>query len=60
MAQATVWAKIYQGVVVNIQMCENGDHFDPADTWVDLGMNPNAVDIGWTYDGTSFFPPVVQ
>lgn len=53
----TAWAKILNGVVVNVQMCEATDIFDPAFVWVDLGENLATVGIGWTYDGTNFSPP---
>lgn len=60
---ATIWAKIIfisltsQWTVQNIQMCKASDYMDPNYRWVNLGSNPNAVDINWTCvvcDGTDF------
>ena len=54
---ATIWAKILNGLVVNIQMAADSDQKDPDFVWVDLGSNPNGVDIGWSYDGTNLIAP---
>lgn len=54
---ATIWAKIKNDTVVNIQMCEVGDIFDSNFTWVDLGNNPDNVSVGWKYDGNTFSLP---
>lgn len=61
---ADTYAKIDAGTVVNIQMAETDDYFDPAFTWILMtitngDMSPTCsdgspVEIGCTYDGTTF------
>jgi len=55
----STYAKISNGLVVNIQLALPTDYFDPAFTWVVIdgllcvdGMN--AIQIGCSYDGTNF------
>jgi hypothetical protein len=54
------YAKIQNGVVVNIQMIGQGDFLDPTFTWVDVdavtAVDGSWVGIGYTYDGTNFTP----
>lgn len=54
---ASIYAKIKDGIVKNVQVIEDGDHLDPQFNWVDLGSNTNGVYIGCTYDGQVFMPP---
>ena len=54
------YAKIDQGVVINLQLCKPTDYFDPAYVWVDLTnlycQDGSPIQIGCTYDGTNFYP----
>jgi len=56
------YAKILNGVVVNMQICQPTDYFDPSFVWVQIttqvctdGITP--PQIGCTYDGTNFTAP---
>lgn len=58
---ATIWAKILivaaLGTVQNIQMCKPEDYKDPTFIWIDIGSNPQEVQIGTTCkicDGSDF------
>lgn len=56
---ADLYAKISSGVVVNTQICESTDVFNPSFIWVDLtSINPQPG-IGWTYNGTTFIAPTL-
>lgn len=59
---ADVYAKIQNGVVINTQMAESTDYFDPSYTWVIVTSvvctDGTPVQIGCTYDGTNFNPPL--
>jgi hypothetical protein len=60
---ADVYAKIGNGAVVNVQVAEFTDYFDPAFTWVDLTATSaycsdgTAIVIGTLYDGSNFTQP---
>ena len=58
---ASVYAKIENGTVVNMQMAESTDVFDTAFTWIQITTqtctNGSPVQIGCTYDGTNFILP---
>lgn len=56
------FAKVQTGYVVNIQECQPTDYLDPGYVWVDLTnqacADGTAVEIGCSYDGTTFTAPV--
>ena len=54
---ADLYAKISSGIVVNTQMCESTDVFDPSFTWIDISSVTPQPGIGWTYNGTTFTAP---
>lgn len=52
-----VYAKIENGLVVNTQVAQPSDYFDPNDIWIDItNIDPQPC-RGWTYDGTNFIDP---
>ncbi len=57
-----VYAKIQSGTVINMQMCQSTDYFDPQYTWViittQLCEDGSPIQIGCIYDGTNFNPPI--
>jgi hypothetical protein len=56
-----VYAKILNGIVVNMQIATSTDYFDPTYVWVvittQVCTDGSAVQTGCTYDGTNFNPP---
>jgi hypothetical protein len=61
----TPYVCIQDGVVINIQMCNPTDYFNPLFVWLPAagllcndGVTP--VTIGCTYDGTNFYAPQGQ
>lgn len=60
----SIYAKIQNGVVINMQMMETTDTFDPTYTWIAIIItnqvpspictDGSQVQIGCTYDGTNF------
>lgn len=49
-----MWARIENGVVVEITDVDPTGRFHPSLVWVGCG---NEVEPGWTYDGDKFAPP---
>lgn len=51
------------GTVVNLQLCNSTDAFDPNFTWIDITTNSlycadgSAIVIGTLYNGTTFLQP---
>jgi hypothetical protein len=56
-----VYAKIQNGSVINMQVAQLTDYFDPAFTWVQITTQTctdgSPVQIGCTYDGSNFTAP---
>ena len=50
--------------VINMQLASQSDYFDPAYTWVICTSlyctDRTPIQIGCTYDGTNFYPPVIN
>lgn len=57
----SVYAKILNSMVINMQIAATGDYFDPAYTWIvitaQVCTDGSPVQIGCGYDGTNFTPP---
>jgi hypothetical protein len=57
------YAKIQNGIVVNVQIAAGTDYFDPNFAWVDLTSTSlycgdgTAIVIGTLYDGSNFTQP---
>lgn len=52
-----IYAKIYNGSIVNIQEQDEVDAQDPAFVWIDISNLSPQPAIGWLYDGSSFSAP---
>ena len=53
-----IYAKIQNGIVLNMQVCSTTDYFDSNFTWVlittQVCTDGSPVQINCTYDGTNF------
>jgi hypothetical protein len=54
-----IYAKIQNGIVINMQIASSSDYFDPTYVWVDVDSiqcieDGSPVQINCTYDGTNF------
>ena len=59
---ANTYAQIQNSSVVNMIMAYPEDYFDTNYVWVNLTnlycVDGTPIQIGCTYDGTNFYPPV--
>lgn len=52
-----IYARISNGIVLDVQLLDDVSQQDPAFIWVDLSaVNPHP-EVGWSYDGVNFIHP---